>query len=125
MRVKQPFKANRRGRRAQRPDADTRNRPRTRPGAAKSRPTIPQYTEYIEYLCSWKILARDLHQVGYTSLDPGTTMKTEQILMSILFVACTALVVGSLAVMLGADVQPVQLAQSSLKTLPQAAFGLR
>ncbi len=52
-------------------------------------------------------------------------MKTEYVLMCVLFVACTALVAGGLAVMLGADIQPLQMAGSTLHGLPPAAFVAR
>lgn len=49
-------------------------------------------------------------------------MKYEQILMCVLFVACTALVISGLVAMLSADIQPLQLAHSTVKSLPLASF---
>lgn len=49
-------------------------------------------------------------------------MKTEQALMCILFALCVVLVFGAMALMLTAHVPPVQLAHSTLKSLPLAAF---
>ncbi len=51
-------------------------------------------------------------------------MKTEHILMCVLFVACTALVVGSMVAMLGADVAPIRLASDTAQSLPLASFGV-
>jgi len=48
-------------------------------------------------------------------------MKTEQILMCVLFVACAALTLGGLAMLLGADIPSVQLAHHAMHHLAPAS----
>lgn len=50
------------------------------------------------------------------------TEQTEQALMCVLFAVCVLLVIGVMVTMLTAHIPPVQLAHSTLKSLPLAAF---
>lgn len=49
-------------------------------------------------------------------------MKIEQTLMCILFAICALMVITVMAAMLTAHIPPVQMAHSTLKSLPLAAF---